>query len=329
MSKRAATKNRAEGAAKAETSTRGGRPAPAGKTSQHDEAAETSRAERGGASAFYLYCVGAADALAPLFDSTLPPAIEEHSAEFSALELVTAGELAAVTSAVPLADYGEAALHERLTGDPTWTAARALSHERVVQHFARRAAVVPLRFGTIFLRRESVERMLCDEGERVRAHLELVGGRDEWGLNLYVARAELREGVSRTSARLREMDERVARLSPGQAYLLRKKIETLRDTEAREEKQRIVSEVLDRLGRLCAASGRLRQMTNESSEQGELAARLVFLVGREEFAAFRAAAERAAEDYAQLGFRFELTGPWPAYNFVKPGGGASQEKTGG
>jgi hypothetical protein len=27
-------------------------------------------------------------------------------------------------------------------------------------------------------------------------------------------------------------------------------------------------------------------------------------------------AERLAERYAPLGFRFELTGPWPAYNFA-------------
>jgi hypothetical protein len=296
MSKRAATKNRAAKAEQDET------------------------AERRDAHAFYLYCVGATATLAPLFDAALPEAIEELSPKSTALELVTAGELAAVTSRVPLDVYGEAALHERLTTDPAWTAARALGHERVVQHFARRAAVLPLRFGTIFLRRERIERMLGAESERVRAQLKLVAGRDEWGLNLYVARAQLREGVGRTSARLREMDERAARLSPGQAYLLRKQIETLRDTEAREEKQRVVAEILGRLGRLCAASGRLRQATNEATEQGELAARLVFLVGRQEFTEFRAAAERAAEDYAQLGFRFELTGPWPAYNFVGPGG---------
>ncbi|HZI20375.1 MAG TPA: GvpL/GvpF family gas vesicle protein [Pyrinomonadaceae bacterium] len=314
MSNRSATKNPPAKAAPPEA------PAKAERAARPKRAAKAGRGARG----FYLYCLGAADALAPLFDAALPEAIEDSAR----LELVAAGGLAAVASEVPLADYGEEALPQRLA-DPAWTAARALRHERVVQHFARRAAAVPLRFGTIFLRRGSIERMLCDESEAVRARLELVGGRDEWGVNLYVSRAELREGVARTSPVLREMAERAAALPPGQAYLLRKKIEALRDTEAREEKKRIVSEVLDRLGRVCAASGRLRAPANETTEHGELAARLVFLVGRDGFGEFRAEAERAAGEHASLGFRFELTGPWPAYNFVGPGGASGQEDTAG
>jgi len=295
MSKRAATKN------------------PAGKGRG---AGKAGRA----AGAFYLYCVGAESALGPLFEAELPEAIEETSG----LELVTAGGLAAVTSAVPLRDYGEEALPERLA-DPAWTAARALRHERVVHHFARRAAVVPLRFGTIFLARESIGRMLGEERDRLRASLDGIEGHDEWGLNLYVSRARLREGVEGVSPRLREMAERAASLPPGQAYLLRKKIEALRDAEAREQKKLVVSEVLARLGRLSAAAGRLRTAANESAEQGEVAAKLYFHVGRAVFEEFRAEAERAAEEFLPLGFSFELTGPWPAYNFVRAAGGALPE----
>jgi hypothetical protein len=263
------------------------------------------------ARAIYVYCVGESGALAPLFDGALPDAIEEDSR----LEAVEAGGLTAVVSAVPLEVYGEGALAGRLA-DATWTATRALRHERVAEHFARRAAVAPLRFGSIYLRRAGVEAMLAERGAQLREVLGRLGGREEWGLNVFVERARLREEVTRLSARLRELDERAEASTPGQAYLLRKKIEGLRDEEARAETRRVAAEAERRLAGACDGVARLRVLKDEAAERGELAARLAFLVRREGFDDFRAAAEALAAEYTPLGFHFELTGPWPAYNFA-------------
>src|SRR5215204_5846088 len=281
-------------------------------------------ADEGVGRAFYVYCVGEAEALAPLFDAELPDAIEEDSG----LEAVEAEGLTAVVSAVPLEVYGEGALVERLT-DAAWMATRALRHQRVAEHFARRAAVAPLRFGSIYLRREGVERMLAERGAQLREVLGRLGGREEWGLNVFVERARLREEVARLSVRLRELDVRAAASTPGQAYLLRKKIEGLRDEETRAETRRVAQEAERRLAEACDGAARLRVLKDEAAEQGELAARLAFLVRREGFDAFRDAAEQLAAEYTPLGFHFELTGPWPAYNFAVVDGeeGKSEEGT--
>ena len=264
-----------------------------------------------GGLAFYVYCVGARDALARAFEGESPAAIETSEG----LELITAGGLAAVASAVPLSDYGEEALGSRLE-DAAWTAVRALRHEGVVEHFARRAAVAPLRFGTIYLRRESVGRMLEERGEELGRVVARLEGREEWGVNVYAERAKMKEEVVRLSPRLREMSERAEQSAPGQAYLLRKKIEALRDEETRAETRRVVNEMEAALSSVSAGAARLRLLKDEANERGELAAKLAFLVAREGFDAFRAAAERLAEQHAPLGFRIELTGPWPAYNFA-------------
>jgi hypothetical protein len=274
----------------------------AAKKGQRDEAGR----------AFYVYCVGERDALAALFGGAMPDAIEDGAA----LELVESEGLAAVVSAVPLEDYGEGGLALRL-GDAAWTATRALRHERVAEHFARRTPVVPLRFGAIYLERGGVARMLSERGAQFRAVLVRVGGREEWGLNVYVERARLREEVTRVSPRLREMSERAEGSAPGQAYLLRKKIEALRDEEGRAETRRVAAEVERRLDAASEGAARLRVLKDEASEEGELAARLAFLVRRDGFDAFRAAAETLAAEYTPLGFRFELTGPWPPYNFAE------------
>jgi len=270
--------------------------------------------EQGGADAgraFYVYCVGEGAALAPLFEEALPDAIEEGAG----LEAVEVEGLAAVVSRVPLEVYGEGALAARLS-DAAWTATRALRHERVAEHFARRAAVAPLRFGSIYLRREGVAAMLAERAAQLREVIARLEGREEWGVNVYVERALLREGVTRLSERLREMVGRAEGSTPGQAYLLRKKVEGLRDEEARAETRRVAQEVEARLKGASDGAVRLRVMKDEAAEQGELAARLAFLVRRDGFERFRDEAERLAAEYTQLGFRFELTGPWPAYNFA-------------
>ena len=114
----------------------------------------------------------------------------------------------------------------------------------------------------------------------------------------------------------RGLAERAAASTPGQAYLLRKKIEAARDDETRAETRRAAAEVERRLAARSDSSARLRALRDESAEAGEVAARLAFLVPAAGFKEFRAEAERLAEEYAPLGFRLELTGPWPAYNFV-------------
>src|SRR5437763_5265520 len=280
-------------------------------TGEADARKADAKGREDDARALYVYCVGERESLAPLFDGGLPGAIEVESE----LELIGEGALAAVVSGVPLADYGEGELPSRLA-DAAWTATRALRHERVVEHFARRAGVVPLRFGTIYLRREGVARMLSERGAQFLSILKRLEGREEWGLNVYVERARLREAVTGSSARLRELEERASSSPPGQAYLMRKKIESLRDEESRAETRRVAAEVEGRLAAVSDAAARLRVLKDEATEQGELATRMAFLVPRQKFEEFRAAAEALAGEYTPRGVRLEMTGPWPAHNFA-------------
>lgn len=260
--------------------------------------------------AFYVYCVGDSSALAPLFEDALPAAIEVEAR----LEMEAEALLAAVVSRVPLDDYGEDALQARLA-DATWTAIRAMRHEKVVEHFASRASIVPLRFGTIYLERARVRQMLSQRAPELRAIIERLRGREEWGVNIICDRQKLLETITSLSTRLRELSEQAANASPGQSYLLRKKIDTLRVDEARAEMKRVAAEIESELARLCEGAARLRVLKDEGGEHDPVA-RLALLVARARFDEFRTAAERLAQAYAPAGFQLELTGPWPPYNFA-------------
>jgi len=260
---------------------------------------------------FYVYCIAETVAARRIFAASLPSAIEDQAG----LELIAVDELAAVTSRVPLAIYGEESLTQHLT-DPAWTAVRAMRHEQVVEHFARHASVIPLRFGTIYLERTGIERMLAERLPALREIIERLQEREEWGVNLYSDRAKLMSSITSLSSRLRDLATEASQASPGQSYLMQKKIDALRKDEARAEINRIVNEVEITLQQQSDDGRRLRVLKVEATEYGELKAKFAFLIKRTSFAEFKAAAERLARDYEAAGLRLELTGPWPAYNFA-------------
>jgi Gas vesicle synthesis protein GvpL/GvpF len=262
-------------------------------------------------SALYVYCIGESRSLATLPGDSLPPAIEDgHS-----LELIEGNNLAAVVSRVPLKDYNEEALQDNLV-DPAWTALRAMRHERVVDYFAKRKSIVPLRFGTIYLERAGIERMLAERTVELRATIERLGGREEWGVNIFCDRKALMDAIVNYSPRLRELNEQAASASPGQAYLMRKKMDAMRTDEARAEIKRTVERIEQELQKQSDGATRLRMLKDEAGAHGELVGKLAFLVERARFDEFRRGAERLAREHEGAGIKLELTGPWPAYNFV-------------
>ena len=263
-------------------------------------------------SGYYVYCIAESLAAQQLDAASFPAPIEENTK----LEWVVINDLAALASSVPLETYKEDALAEHLT-DASWTAVRAMRHETVVEFVAKRVTVLPLRFGTIYLERARVERMLSDKGRELARILERLRGHEEWGVNVYSDRAKLMAGVTSVSPRLRELAQQAEAASPGQSYLMQKKIETLRADEARATLTRIVEQIEKALSEQADEGKRLRILRVEATEHGELKGKFAFLVKRAEFEEFRAAAERLAEEYLAVGVRLELTGPWPAYNFTE------------
>lgn len=263
-------------------------------------------------SAFYVYCIAESAACAQLPVDSLPAAIEDGAK----LEWVPVAKLAALVSEVPQSTYSEDSLAEHLT-DATWTAIRAMRHETVVEYVAKRASVIPLRFGTIYRERNGIEQMLTEKAREFEEIIDHLRRREEWGVNVYCDRAVLLSGITSVSPVLRELVQRAQQAPPGQSYLMQKKIDTLKVDEARTAVNRIVDQIEEKLGTQTDDARRLRILKVETTEHGELKAKFAFLVQRSGFAEFRDTAEQLAREHQAAGVRLELTGPWPVYNFVQ------------
>jgi hypothetical protein len=260
-------------------------------------------------SGWYLYGVIAAARAPARVDAgiSVDPAHE--------VELLAEGPLAALASKVSLEEFDEARLPERLN-DPAWLERTIRAHEQELEHALASASVVPFRFCTVYRSEAELRRFLSERGGDLAELLRRVEGKIELGVKAYVDRERFAGALAERSAQARELEARVAATEGGRAYLESRRLEQL----VTKELERLAAEVVDAShARLVAAAeeGTLGplQSPEVSGRSEEMLLNGAYLVpaagtGLEDVVA------ELAERYGELGVSYEVTGPWPPYNFV-------------
>src|SRR5258708_27433885 len=132
---------------------------------------------------------------------------------------VVAGDLAAVSSPVDLADYGEDALRRNLEQLP-WLEAAARAHHGVIAEAAKAGAVVPLRLATVYRTEAGLIGMLVRHRADFQLAFDKIGGRSEWGVKAYAATTGRPESQATTELRSERgsgpqyLSQRKAQLAP-------------------------------------------------------------------------------------------------------------------
>jgi hypothetical protein len=227
------------------------------------------------------------------------------------VRIVRRGDLEAVVSPVPAADFDAAPLRAHLE-DLGWLERTARAHERVVDAVASGGCALPLRLATVYRDDESVRCMLDSGHDRFARALTRLEGRVEWGVKVYTDRPE---AVATATASAAAPGARPS--GSGRDYL-RQRLSARRGQERSWERAAGFSRRLhDELsGR--AEDSRLHrpQDTRLSSVPGRNILNAAYLVPRERAAEF-ADRVRRLDGAEKAGVRVELTGPWAPYSFVE------------
>jgi hypothetical protein len=219
--------------------------------------------------------------------------------------LVDAGQLAAIVSEVPLSEFGEEPIVDNLR-DPVWLEHRARAHEAILDTALRFSPVVPFRFGTIYRGEDHVREMLSAH-EGLSETLERVRGRVELGVKGFLA-----ETPADTAPDTAEDEP-----SAGRRYLEEKQ----RARQLAEERDALKAGVADASHeQLAAAADGARanppQPREVSRSDHDMFLNGAYLVAADQEGEFRAALEELEKEHGPRGAAYELTGPWPPYNFV-------------
>jgi len=253
------------------------------------------------------YVYGIVPASEQRLDVSDEPSVDhEHG-----VEVLVKGPVAAVVSRVSLAEFDDPSLSERLQ-DPVWLEAKIRAHEQVLEHvLSASSSVVPFRFCTIYRTEEALRDFLGEHAALLAETLGQVEGKVELGVKAFGDPARfLQEAGSESDT------NDVEPAGPGRAYLEHR----LTEKRLSEDRARLASEIADlshaKLLSEAEAGVLLRvQSEDVSGRSGEMLLNGAYLVGATSRGLTRAA-EELQREFGALGITFELTGPWPPYNFV-------------
>jgi hypothetical protein len=226
------------------------------------------------------------------------------------------GQVAALASRLPAHEYSADSIETR-TADISWLAQRASAHDRVVTWSSDRAPTVPLPMFSLYKNADGVHRMLRERQEELAATLRSVARGREYTLRIYRDENVLRNSLPTLKPELAARQDEIAGATPGQKYLLEKKLEQDSRDALKSIAREVAAEAVEQLERHSLEVAR-ESTPRRAGDPAQLPLVLnaSFLVAAESYGAFRATLTRLVDLYGNRGFRFDFTGPWPPYHFV-------------
>jgi hypothetical protein len=232
------------------------------------------------------------------------------------VNLIENGDVAALATSVGADDYSPERV-ETLTADVEWVSQRAMAHDRVLTWASDNGPVVPFPMWTLFRDSKAVKAMLSKRLAELRRTFERIADGREFIVRVYVQQGVLKEHLGGQSGEIGALEAEAARATPGQKYLLQRKIESLRKDAGRDVAAKAAAEIHDKLKSESMETVREQPVNSGAPrEQGRAILNASFLVKPGRVVGFQEALTEMVGKYEPSGFRFDFTGPWPPYHFV-------------
>lgn len=215
-------------------------------------------------------------------------------------------------------EFGEDHISGNLQ-DMEWVTKKATRHQRILEAINQSGGVIPFSFGTIFKTRSALLDSLRSREAYFLQTLSFLGNRKEWGIKLYYSQSLLQKWIQNNDPVIVQRLAQLEEATPGKKFILKKQLEGEVKTRCKDRVNEARKALHDALMSLKCE---LRMNENVSSD----------LSGRKETNVLNTAILLEEERWAELnelalsqnqkwGYGdsvfVEVTGPWPAYNFVK------------
>jgi len=249
-------------------------------------------------------------------DLTIPDAVKDIQHLGYPITGIFFNDIQAVVSEVPLSEFGKDVLQVNVE-DPIWLEAKVLGHQSVLDTLLHNGTVIPMKFCTIYLSEERVIEVLKEYQDEFLENLDYLVDKQEWGIKVYYDHKILSEEITNTNERVQGIKEEINNKSEGLAYFARKKLEVAISEEIQRCCDHICQNCHDEIAVIAAKSNITHLLGKETTgRMDEMVLNGAYLVSNENLEIFQTKLEAIKSAYSPSGFVFELSGPWPAYNFV-------------
>ncbi len=228
--------------------------------------------------------------------------------------VVRSGDIAAIVTPIDETKYDPALVAEQ-SQDLEWLGDRASAHDRVMTWAVDHAAVIPLPLFSLFHDAAGVQQMLARRRVELDETLQWLGDAREYTVRVYRLDQALLALLSTHSHEIADLESRAAQASPGQRYLLDRKLEQARRAEIERVGYEVAKAAFTVLAAIARSSVR-DAVASQPAAPGHAVLNASFLIAGPQVEAFRLAVTGLVADFGPRGFRFEFTGPWAPYHFV-------------
>ena len=228
---------------------------------------------------------------------------------------VREGNLVALVSHLMAADYSPEKLELR-TGEVDWVAPRAVAHDRVVTWAGDSSPVIPFPMWTLFSSESAVSGMLKERAKEFESTLESVSGTHEYAVRVFASPSKVADQIARLRPAIGDLEAAAAKASPGQRYLLQRKVAEQKENEVRAFLRETAQDCFDKMEKVSVKALRHKLPSETPAGKGRAILYAAFLVSDEGLDEFRKVLTGLVNQHSESGLDFDFTGPWPPYNFV-------------
>jgi len=218
-------------------------------------------------------------------------------------------DISVLMSKVALKDFE---LDKKKTGGEKgmdWIKKMAVAHEVIVEKLMRACQpLLPMKFCTIFKGPKKVEGVLKNKYLDFKLNLERLKDKEEWGIKMYCDVKKFKENPT----------GKTSEVKGGAAYLLGKKQEDEANRAADQKMMAYDQDVHEQVKKYALRIILKEPLPKELTERKEeMILNGAYLIAKEKVAQFKKETQGLQNRYEKMGFEINLTGPWPAYNFLE------------
>ncbi len=223
-------------------------------------------------------------------------------------------DLVALISKVPAEAYGSEAVKNKMK-DAEWLRNRVREHAAIVESLKSNRTLIPMRFCTVYDTESEISAMLESRYDHFSSLLARVRGKQEWALKIYRDKNLLQEKVRESE---KKVEDSLGFISKGVVHFVKDEMNRL--SSGSEKSIDLMSEHCATRSHAAllehASEGINKPAMNDGSETGDVILNAAYLVPIGEEKGIQEELERLKSEYGNLGFEYELKGPWPPYHFV-------------
>jgi hypothetical protein len=257
---------------------------------------------------FYIYCIRR-DA----------KKIKAKGVEFGRdIGAIAFRDIEAVVSGVDLSKFNAKTIKDRFQGDAKWAEKNIKRHHEVIVEANKAGAVIPMKFGTFYKTKKSLEAMLKKYYRKFKSLLGRLKDKQEWGVKGYLEYKKFADLLKTKNKKIKELEKKRVSVPEGMKWYVDRKGDELIAGQIEYEVEEELKRIVDKLEKQAEEIRLNDLLPKELSEPGkDMILNVACLVRNDALKKFKAMFQELEKECAAPGITLTMSGPWPSYNFVE------------